>query len=252
MQACFRAPVCARKKNIKTRSNSLDVTRAEVICFAPKHIQRFFKQLDVFYLFYLITCIVKTPSSWEDSFFICSAKTCASSRMENSVSAPQYPLERAKQINTKLREKAMKPPREPMCLSRKAARAFGLKNRGFSADRLAMMVEGVYKLEKHGVRTGGFEGGELQGKLLLQLCSVEYVCPFSPVQVSRIPSDTNHCASLKSLQRRKQIHAGQGICLFFLFFPLTLSVFPLRSVAPTPGSLAKCVWAGESPQRGWK
>lgn len=83
--------------------------------------------------------------------------------MENSVSAPQYPLERAKQINTKLREKAMKPPREPRCLSRKAPRAFGLKNRGFSADRLAMMVEGVYKLEKHGVWTGGFEGGDFKG-----------------------------------------------------------------------------------------
>lgn len=114
--------------------------------------------------------------------------------MENSVSAPQYPLERAKQINTKLREKAMKPPREPMCLSRKAARAFSLKNRGFSADRLAMMVEGVYKLEKHGVRTGGFEGGGTSRETTFTTLQRRVRVPFL--------SGT----SLQNSQRHKSLH----------------------------------------------
>ena len=90
------------------------------------------------------TCMVKTPSSWEDSFFIWSARTCASSRMENSVSAPQYPQESAAHIRTKLRaKKAEKPPRTRPCVSPRAARVFGVKGGGLSPGRLAMMAVGL-------------------------------------------------------------------------------------------------------------
>lgn len=55
-----------------------------------------------------VTCMLKTPSSCEDSFFICTAKTCASSKIENSVSAPQTPQHRSDKTATKLKETAMK------------------------------------------------------------------------------------------------------------------------------------------------
>lgn len=161
------------------------------------------------------TCIVNTPSSWEDSFFICSAKTCASSRMENSVSAAQYPQESAEQINTKLQEKA---PEKRRCLCRKAARVLGVKGRRSSPVRRAMMAGEGGKLqekEEHGVWAAGGGGGggeekekkKLQGKLLLQLCSVvECVRPFSP-QACRFPGSANHRSSFRSLRRPCVIHA---------------------------------------------
>ena len=42
-----------------------------------------------------------------------------------------------------------------------------------------------------------------KGKLLLQLCSSEYVCPCSPVRVSTISSGANHRSSVKSPERTK-------------------------------------------------
>lgn len=60
--------------------------------------------------------------------------------MENSVSAPQYPQERAEHMNTKLHQRAKEPPRERSRLSRKAARVFGVESRGSSAVRLAMVA----------------------------------------------------------------------------------------------------------------
>lgn len=148
------------------------------------------------------TCIVKTPSSWEDSFFIWSAKTCASSRMENSVSAPQYPQERAEQIKTKLQEKANKPRWKRRCLSRKAAREFGVKTRGLSLVRLAMMAVGLQAGETRSL-SWWRKKKNFKGNYFLQLCSVEDVCRFSPVQVSEIPGSVNHCNSVKSRKRRK-------------------------------------------------
>lgn len=50
--------------------------------------------------------MVKTPSSWAESFFICTASTCASSRIEKSLSAQQSPPHRSpnkgtnQQLNT--------------------------------------------------------------------------------------------------------------------------------------------------------
>lgn len=87
--------------------------------------------------------MVKTPSSWEDSFFICSDRTCASSRMENSVSASQYPQERHEQINTKLQQTANNPRGAPSSGSRTAARGVGLKPGDVSVVRRAMMAEGL-------------------------------------------------------------------------------------------------------------
>jgi len=88
------------------------------------------------------TCIVRTPSSWDDSVFIWSARTRASSRMENSVSAPQYPQKRAEQTSARLQEKANNPPPpwNRRCLSQRAARVFGVEPRGESPVRLAMMA----------------------------------------------------------------------------------------------------------------
>ncbi len=74
--------------------------------------------------------------------------------MENSVSALQYPQERAEQIKTKLHEKANKPRWTRRCLSRKAARVLGVESRGFSCVRLAMMAVGLQAGE-HRVWTGG-------------------------------------------------------------------------------------------------
>lgn len=126
--------------------------------------------------------------------------------MENSVSAPQYPQERAEQIKTKLHEKANKPLLNRRCLCRKAARVFGVKATDLPAVRLAMMAVGPA-----GWRNTESElvaEKKLQGKLLLQLCSVEDVSSFSPVRVfKRISGRANHRTSSKSLQRRKQIHA---------------------------------------------
>lgn len=90
----------------------------------------------------MFTCIVKTPSSWEDSFFICSDKTCASSRIENSESAPQYPQERTRQSESKLLT-ASEPRPQPRCFSRKAAREVRVKRRDFSTVRHAMMEVGA-------------------------------------------------------------------------------------------------------------
>lgn len=198
-----------------------------------------------------LTCIVNTPSSWEDSFFIWSARTCASSRMENSLSAPQYPQERAEHSRTKLQEKANKPRWNRVSLTRKAARLLGVKSRGFSPVRLAMMA---VRLQAGETRSLNWRRKEkLQGELLLQLRSVKYASPFSPAQVSTISSSKKQCNSLKSLSREENRSMRQRrvvVCFFLLI--LKLSVFRLRSVAPTPGSLAKCVWAGDSPQWGWK
>lgn len=88
------------------------------------------------------TCIVKTPSSWEDSFFIWSAKTCASSKIENSVSASQYPQESAEQIKARLHDNANKPPWTWRCLSRKVARALAVKAADLSPVRIAMTAVG--------------------------------------------------------------------------------------------------------------
>lgn len=63
--------------------------------------------------------------------------------MENSVSASQYPQERAEEINTKLHETANKPPWSWRCLSRKAARVIGVKVADLSPARLAMMAVGL-------------------------------------------------------------------------------------------------------------
>lgn len=48
-----------------------------------------------------LTCMANTPSSCEDSFFIWSAKTCASSKIEES-SAQHCPQHRSAQATTKL------------------------------------------------------------------------------------------------------------------------------------------------------
>lgn len=87
-----------------------------------------------------LTCMVKTPSSWEDSFFICSARTWASSRIENSLSASLHPQDRAKHASTKAQERASEPPREPRSWSRQAPRPLGVQHGGFPAVRLAMMA----------------------------------------------------------------------------------------------------------------
>lgn len=162
-----------------------------------------------------LTCIVNTPSSWEDSFFIWSARTCASSRMENSLSAPQYPQERAEHSRTKLQEKANKPRWNRVSLTRKAARLLGVKSRGFSPVRLAMMA---VRLQAGETRSLNWRRKEkLQGELLLQLCSVKYASPFSPAQVSTISSSKKQCNSLKSLSREENRSMRQRrvvVCFF--------------------------------------
>lgn len=176
--------------------------------------------------------------------------------MENSLSAPQYPQERAEHSRTKLQEKANKPRRNRVSLTRKAARLLGVKSRGFSPVRLAMMA---VRLQAGETRSLNWRRKEkLQGELLLQLCSVKYASPFSPAQVSTISSSKKRCNSLKSLSREENRSMRQRrvvVCFFLLI--LKLSVFRLRSVAPTPGSLAKCVCepeihhnGGESGRRG--
>lgn len=158
---------------------------------------------------FLITCIVKTPSSCEDSFFICSAKTCASSRMENSVSALQYPQERAEQIKARRHEKATETPRRGKRLSRKAARVLGVRA---SAVRLAMMAGGLQRWTKRCVWTELVEEEEkkLQGNLFSQLSSDEYECAFysgESLKYSQQRKQLNHCASFTSPCKMREIHA---------------------------------------------
>lgn len=192
------------------------------------------------------TCMVKTPSSWEDSFFIWSAKTCASSRMENSVSALQYPQERAEQSKKKLHEKAHKPAWNRRCLSRKAARVHGVKSRGFSCVRLAMMAVGLQAGE-HTVWTGGGKKKTSRETTFYNFAeqstwalSLRYKPPqFPAAQTIATPWNPSRKDS-KSMSER-------GYLRF-----LTFSLLRLRSVPPTPRSLAKCVRAGDSPQWGWK
>lgn len=111
-----------------------------ILKHSPAATTLFYNSLISFLFTYLFfTCIVKTPSSCEESFFICSAKTWASSRIEKSVSAPQDPqADRAEQMKTRRHNE----PRWRALLLREAALALGVKAPDLSAVRLAMTVGG--------------------------------------------------------------------------------------------------------------
>lgn len=86
--------------------------------------------------------------------------------MENSLSASQYPQERAEShTRAKAQERAGEPPRERASLSRKAARPLGVKRGASSAVRLAMMAggsagwRGTRSLEQEAERRGEESGG---------------------------------------------------------------------------------------------
>lgn len=187
-------------------------------------------------LFCFLTCIVKTPSSWEESFFICSAKTWASSRMENSVSAPQNPrAERAKQIRTK-------PPRRRSALSRKAA--LGVGARGLSPVRLAMMVGGSQARGRRRVRqqNTNFKGTSVttsQRRVRELRTSGTRLQHFQ--RGSRLV--------FKSLKRRRRVPVGEGrrcFC-FFLFDVGVASSIQLLKVERDPEIHHN---GGESRRRG--
>lgn len=163
----------------------------------------------------VFTCMVKTPSSCEDNFFIWSAKTCASSRMENSVSAPQYPhKEKAEHIKRTLRKKTTNEPRWKSTLPhRKAARVLGMETARFPAVLFSMVPTGAF-LQPGGGKNHGSpiwcreereigEKKKLQWRKVLQLCSEERVSSFAPARLSRNPGHADHRGSVKFPSRRK-------------------------------------------------
>lgn len=157
--------------------------------------------------------------------------------MENSVSAPQYPQERAAHIRTKLRaKKAEKPPRTRRCVSPRAARVFGVKGGGLSPGRLAMMAVG---LQAGGTRSlSWWRKGEkkkkkkkLQGETtfttlqpgvrvpLLSGTSLHYFQRRRPSQLREIPREnkvdpcaTRHSFSFSRKPRRRSV-LGQSLQL---------------------------------------
>ena len=118
--------------------------------------------------------MVKTPSSCEDSFFIWSAKTCASSMIENSASALQYPQQITAIIATTLHQIAMKSRWSPKWLFRKSVQVVNLTSRGLYTSRLAMMARVGLEKWKSWLEIRSFAAmvrKQLQGKVLFNFLS---------------------------------------------------------------------------------